>query len=68
MGLYQFDRESLSEFKNWATDAPSGFASNVIDAWKAGKPGRKDVTALKQFIADGLGAWGMYLAREFSQD
>jgi len=68
MGLYQFDRESQSEFKNWATDAPSEFASSVIDAWRAGKPSRKDVAAFKQFITDELGGWDVYLAREFSQN
>jgi len=66
LGLYQFDRESQSEFKNWATDAPGEFASSVIEAWKAGKPGRKDVTALKQFIADELNTWEAHLVREIS--
>jgi len=66
LGLYQFDRESQSEFKNWATDAPGGFASSVVDAWKAGKPSRKDVTALKQFIADELGTWEAHLVRDLS--
>ena len=61
LGLYQFERESKSEFKNWAVDAPGGFASTVIDAWKAGRPGRKDVAALKQFIGDELGNWGARL-------
>jgi len=66
LGLYQFDRESQSEFKNWAIDAPGEFALSVIEAWKDGKPGRKDVTALKQFIADELSAWEAHLVRELS--
>ncbi len=66
LGLYQFDRESQSEFKNWATDAPGEFASSVIDTWKAGRLGRKDLTALKQFIADELCAWEAHLVRDLS--
>ncbi len=38
LGLYKFEHESTSEFKDWAVDAPSGFAWVVIDAWKAGTP------------------------------
>jgi hypothetical protein len=66
LGLYQFDQESKSEFKNWAVDAPGEFASTVIEAWKAGQSVRKDVAALKKFIAEELGSWGMHLGREFS--
>lgn len=57
MGLYRFDHESRSEFKDWAPDAPSNFAWTVIDAWKAGAPNRMDVKALKAFIEDELGGW-----------
>jgi len=58
LGLYRFDHESASEFKDWAPDAPSNFAWVVVDAWKAGAPSRADVKALKAFIEDELGGWG----------
>ena len=32
LGLYQFKRESTSEFKDWAPDAPIIFAEAVVDA------------------------------------
>jgi hypothetical protein len=38
LGLYRFKRESTSEFKDWAPDAPIIFAKAVVDAWKAGSP------------------------------
>jgi hypothetical protein len=66
LGLYRFDRESESELKNWAVDAPSGFASSVLDAWKAGKPKRKDTAALREFIVDELGRWGDWLVKELT--
>ena len=58
LGLYQFDDESRSKFKDWAPDAPSEFAWAVVDAWKAGAPSRADVKAVKAFIEDELYGWG----------
>lgn len=63
LGLYQFERESQSKFKDWATDAPGEFAASVIAAWQAGKPRRKEVTTLKQFMAVQLNGWGAHLAK-----
>jgi hypothetical protein len=34
LGLYQFERESRSEFKSWAVDAPGEFAATIIAAWQ----------------------------------
>ena len=58
LGLYQFDHESRSKFKDWAPDAPNIFAKTVVDAWKAGAPSRADVKAVKAFVEDELGGWG----------
>jgi hypothetical protein len=60
-GLYLFEKESTTEFKDWAPDAPIIFAETVVDAWKAGRPGRADIAALKAFIEDELGGWGARL-------
>jgi hypothetical protein len=57
LGLYQFDHESRSKFKDWAPDAPGIFAETVVDAWKAGSPSRADVKAVKAFIEDELYGW-----------
>ncbi len=59
LGLYRFKRESTSEFKDWAPGAPSVFAEAVVDAWKEGSPSRVDVAAVKAFIEDELGGWGV---------
>jgi hypothetical protein len=57
LGLYRFDHESRSKFKDWAPDAPSGFAWAVVNAWKAGAPSRADVKAVKAFIENTLCGW-----------
>jgi hypothetical protein len=62
LGLYRFECESTSEFKNWAPDAPSAFADAVVDAWNAGAPSRADTAAVKAFVEDELSGWGPRLA------
>jgi len=51
----------VSEFKDWAPDAPIVFAETVVDAWKDGAPSQADVAAVKSFIEDELGGWGARL-------
>jgi hypothetical protein len=61
LGLYQFEHECTSQFKDWAPDAAGSFAWVVVDAWKKGAPGRADVKAVKAFVEEELGGWCAYL-------
>lgn len=56
-GLRKFEYECETEFRTWATDAASGFAWRVVDAWKAGSPSQADVAEVKAFIQEELGGW-----------
>jgi hypothetical protein len=38
LGLYQFNSESTSKFKEWAADLPMGYAQTVISTWKKAHP------------------------------
>ena len=58
LGLYEFEHESTSEFKDWAPDAASEFAWAVVDAWKAGGPSRADRAAVRAFVEEELAGWG----------
>ncbi|ODS31806.1 MAG: hypothetical protein SCARUB_03054, partial [Candidatus Scalindua rubra] len=33
-GMYEYDKESQSEFKEWATDIPPECFSYLLDEWK----------------------------------
>lgn len=57
-GLYRFERESTSGFKDWAPDASIGFAWAVLDAWKEGSPSKSDIQILEAFVENRLGGWG----------
>lgn len=61
LGLYEFDRESANEFKDWADDAPAAFAEEVVSIWKDGRPSKSDIEALKTFIEEALGRWHKHL-------
>ena len=61
LGLYRFDDESTSEFKDWAPDAPSVFAEEVVTVWKDGAPSRAALKALRTFVEEELGRWGARL-------
>ncbi|WP_027371367.1 hypothetical protein [Desulfovermiculus halophilus] len=43
LGLYRFDHESRSEFKNWAVDIPPNLFGDLLDKWreKTGNYSRK---------------------------
>ena len=61
LGLYKFEDESTSKFKDWAPDAPDIFAEEVVGVWKAGSPSRGHIKALRTFIEDELFGWGARL-------
>lgn len=61
MGLYRFERESTSEFKDWAPDAPISFAAELVEAWKKGRPSDTAVATLIEFIREELSGWGQHL-------
>lgn len=62
-GLYRFGHKSTSEFKNWASDAPSGIAGTVVEVWSMGDPSQADIAALRVFAEDELRDWKANLLR-----
>ena len=63
LGLYEFERDSTSEFKNWAYGVSGEFAWEVVDVWKAGSPSQADITVVRTFIEDELGGWQLRLLK-----
>jgi hypothetical protein len=57
LGLYKFDHESTSKFKDWAPDSADGFAGAVIRAWKRGAPDKAGIAEVRAFIEEELGGW-----------
>ncbi len=49
-GIWQFESESKSEFKDWAGDAPEGNMGRVFDEWKKRSNNQKDIAEVKSFM------------------
>ena len=49
-GIYRYDKESNSEFKDWATDAPGENFESVRDKWKESCKDEKDVKDVEDYI------------------
>ncbi len=56
-GIYQFEKESTSEFKDWAVDAPAEYFKSVLDEWKKGQKDPKDIAEIEDFIKKDLLDW-----------
>lgn len=49
-GIWRFESESKSEFKDWAVDAPEGNRARVFDEWQKRSKNPKDIAEVKKFI------------------
>jgi hypothetical protein len=56
-GIYQFSKESTTEFKDWAVDAPEEYFGRVLDDWKKGPSGRKRAIKMEAFIETRCPDW-----------
>jgi hypothetical protein len=42
-GLWKYEKESISDFKDWVTDAPGEYIDTIVKEWKKGKPDDADI-------------------------
>lgn len=56
-GIYKFDTESTSEYKDWAVDAPSGIFEQVLDEWKEGQNSPEDIAEVEEYVKDNFSDW-----------
>ncbi len=55
-GIYRFEKESTSEFKDWAVDDPKEYFKSALDEWKKQKdPG--DIAEIEDFIRKNCPDW-----------
>jgi hypothetical protein len=61
-GLYHFDKESSTEYKEWATDAPGAYFAMVLAEWQklfAGQPPLAGMQAFLQTHCPDWAEWAM---------
>ena len=56
-GIYQFEKESKSEYKDWAADVPDGIFEKVFDEWKEHCTDQNDIKVVKKFIKKNFPDW-----------
>ncbi|RLG30197.1 hypothetical protein DRO03_05110 [Methanosarcinales archaeon] len=57
-GIYRFEKESPSEYKDWAVDAPREYFTQVMKEWKSGQNNPEDVAEVEEFIKKNFAGWG----------
>jgi hypothetical protein len=56
-GIYRFDQESKSEFKDWATDIPEHCFGGLLDEWRRACTRKHDVQEMNDFISRECPKW-----------
>ena len=49
-GLWEYDDKSISDFKDWVTDAPGEYVDTVVEEWKKGNPNDEDIAEVMNFV------------------
>jgi hypothetical protein len=49
-GIYRFEKESDSEFKAWAVDAPGEYFASTYREWRKGTTSKQEVSEVRQFV------------------
>jgi len=56
-GLYMYEHDSKSEFKDWATDMPGECFSYLYDEWKKRSKKKSDIKDMNGFLAEECENW-----------
>ncbi|MBC2709568.1 MAG: hypothetical protein HGJ94_00705 [Desulfosarcina sp.] len=56
-GIYKYDQESQSEFKDWAVDVPGECFGYLLDEWKKRCKNEEDIREMDIFLEKGCSGW-----------
>jgi hypothetical protein len=56
-GICDFDKESSTEYKDWAIDAPAEFFSTILDDWRKRTNKRTELAEMNEFIRENCPEW-----------
>jgi hypothetical protein len=62
LGIYRYEHESKSEFRQWCVDVPIECAGYLLDKWRERKQARARAGAMNEFIRQRCPKWAKYLA------
>jgi hypothetical protein len=61
LGIYRYEQESKSEFREWAEDVPIECAGYLLDKWRKRKQGTPSAQAMNEFIQHRCPKWARFL-------
>jgi len=59
-GIYRYEQESKSEFKDWASDIPGECFSDLLLEWKKRVSNEKDLKEMVEFIKRECSTWAKW--------
>jgi len=59
-GLYRFEHESKTEFKDWAVELPLHHALTIFGQWSTKKPSQEAIEEMQSFINNLMPRWKRY--------
>ena len=60
-GIYRYDRESKSEFREWSEDIPGECAGLLLDDWRKRNREKASIDAMHEFIRERCPEWARWL-------
>jgi len=61
LGIYRYERESESEFRQWSEDIPAEYAGLLLDKWRKRNPDRARINAMHKFMRTRCPEWAEWL-------
>lgn len=62
-GIYQYEKDSESEFKDWAADVPGEAFGSILKEWGKNR-NKKDKLEMKDFIKNEFPAWSKWAIKQ----
>ena len=56
-GIYRYEQESKTQFKDWATDIPGECFAHLLDEWKKRADNEDDLKEMNEFMEKECGKW-----------
>jgi hypothetical protein len=63
LGIYRYEHESKSEFRQWSVDIPIECAGHLLEEWRDRGRGSASAEAMAEFIEQRCPNWAKYLLR-----
>lgn len=60
-GIYRYEQESESEFKQWCEDIPAEYGGLLLDKWRERNPDGARINAMQEFIRTRCPEWAKWL-------